>query len=381
MSSNWSDFEIRELLSIRAEPEIDLQLSGTVRDAVVYEKIAKLLQDRGISRQKSQVISKLKTLRKKYLQMTAHHGSGGSGRLHWLYFEACQLIWGSGPASRPAGSGGGEDAEDGDDAAAGPSYIVEVDSKEDITLAQVDEEKVSATESRPESPPQPPRKRKKKLSRMQHAAEEMLRVFAELDRDFHERESRRIQEQRRYEERVRKEAIQLEKEERERQMSMWREMMESQQLMMRELLSQLSPQKESPPQPPRKKLSRMQHAAEEMHQVFAELDRDFHERESRRIQEQREYEERVRNETRELEKEEQERQTCMWREMMESQQLMMRELLSQLVAQRGRHQQQETPVNSHQTNFGHTARQHTAEQDSNCPTSASSSFTDMDNTH
>ncbi len=39
MSANWTEVETRELLAIRAEAEIVRQLCGTVRDALVYDRI------------------------------------------------------------------------------------------------------------------------------------------------------------------------------------------------------------------------------------------------------------------------------------------------------------------------------------------------------
>lgn len=63
-----------------------------------------------------------------------------------------------------------------------------------------------------ESPRQPPKKRAKKVSRAKQMAADMRQLSAEKDREFHEKENLRIQEQRQYEERVRKEAMERERE-------------------------------------------------------------------------------------------------------------------------------------------------------------------------
>lgn len=41
--SNWSEKEVRELSTIRAEEEINAQLDGTVWDADVYSTTVKLM--------------------------------------------------------------------------------------------------------------------------------------------------------------------------------------------------------------------------------------------------------------------------------------------------------------------------------------------------
>lgn len=64
--ANWDDAETRILLSLRAEEEINKNFMGTVKDGVLLEWIAKLMQERGFKHNKNQVTSKLKTLKKKY---------------------------------------------------------------------------------------------------------------------------------------------------------------------------------------------------------------------------------------------------------------------------------------------------------------------------
>lgn len=99
MAGNWKDSETKELLSIRSEEEIIRQLNGTVRDAVVYEKITQKLKERGVLREKTQVINKLKTLRKKFHQIKQRNAQLGNS--DWPYFDMCHYIWGGGRSANP----------------------------------------------------------------------------------------------------------------------------------------------------------------------------------------------------------------------------------------------------------------------------------------
>ncbi len=101
MCANWTAAETTELLSIRAEAEIIRQLSGTVRDAVVYEQIKNKMEQRGFSRAKSQIIGKLKSLRKKFHQVLDHNGKSGSRRLDWPFYDLCYNIWGTSHSVNP----------------------------------------------------------------------------------------------------------------------------------------------------------------------------------------------------------------------------------------------------------------------------------------
>ncbi|CAL8281237.1 unnamed protein product [Gadus morhua 'NCC'] len=94
MTGNWGDFEVRELLALRALDEIHRHITGTVKDGPVLEKLARMHRERGYSRTKAQVMSKLKNLRRKFHQVNNYNGKTGRGRLDWTYFDLCQAIWG-----------------------------------------------------------------------------------------------------------------------------------------------------------------------------------------------------------------------------------------------------------------------------------------------
>uniref|UniRef100_A0A671VN51 Myb/SANT-like DNA-binding domain-containing protein n=1 Tax=Sparus aurata TaxID=8175 RepID=A0A671VN51_SPAAU len=99
--SNWTAAEIREMLSITAERIIKNQLTGTVKDGVLYEKVAKELGQRSFRREKKQVISKLKNLRKKFNDVCDHNNQSGRGRLDWEHSEVCHAILGSSHTANP----------------------------------------------------------------------------------------------------------------------------------------------------------------------------------------------------------------------------------------------------------------------------------------
>lgn len=77
------------------------------------------------------------------------------------------------------------------------------------------------------------------MSRGEQMVKDMKEFFSEMDRDFEERERLRLLEQRQYEECLRKEAKEEEKEERARQMAMFKELLESQNDLLRELLQRI----------------------------------------------------------------------------------------------------------------------------------------------
>ncbi|CAL8321003.1 unnamed protein product [Lota lota] len=106
MSGNWGDIEVRELLALRALDEIHRHITGTVKDGPVLEKLTRLHRERGFSRTKAQVASKLKCLRKKFHQVNDYNGKTGRGRLEWTYFDLCQSIWGSSHSAEPSAESG-----------------------------------------------------------------------------------------------------------------------------------------------------------------------------------------------------------------------------------------------------------------------------------
>ncbi|XP_028265885.1 uncharacterized protein LOC114438605 [Parambassis ranga] len=99
---NWQENEIKELLTIRGSEAIRNQITGTVKDSVVYNRMTKLLAERGVYRSHMQVISKLKALRKQYAKYHQQKARCGSHRVDWPFYEQCHRVFGNAPAGSPA---------------------------------------------------------------------------------------------------------------------------------------------------------------------------------------------------------------------------------------------------------------------------------------
>lgn len=98
---NWQENEIKELLTIRGSEAIRNQITGTVKDSVVYNRMTKLLAERGVYRSHMQVISKLKALRKQYIKYHQQKTRCGSDRVDWPFYEQCHRVFGNAPVGNP----------------------------------------------------------------------------------------------------------------------------------------------------------------------------------------------------------------------------------------------------------------------------------------
>ncbi len=98
---NWSDKEVKELLLIRAEEEINWQIDGTVRDSNVYCTIAERLRLCGVQRNKKQVTAKVKSLKSFYLKTKDHNNTSGMTAKSFAYYDMCDNIWGHRPCALP----------------------------------------------------------------------------------------------------------------------------------------------------------------------------------------------------------------------------------------------------------------------------------------
>ena len=78
--SLWSDEEVRALIAIWGEANVQEELDGAVRNKVVYQDISKKLQEQGYNRDWEQCKTKLKNLKKEYRQVKDHNGETGRGR-------------------------------------------------------------------------------------------------------------------------------------------------------------------------------------------------------------------------------------------------------------------------------------------------------------
>ena len=64
--STWSDEEVKELLSIWREKEVQNELDGAKRKAPIHETIAQGLQEKGFNRDSEQCKTKMKNLKRLY---------------------------------------------------------------------------------------------------------------------------------------------------------------------------------------------------------------------------------------------------------------------------------------------------------------------------
>lgn len=101
MMHNWQENEIKELLTIRGSEAIRNQITGTVKDSVVYNRMTKLLAERGVYRSHMQIISKLKALKKQYTKYHEQKTRSGSDGVDWPFYEQCHRVFGNAPASIP----------------------------------------------------------------------------------------------------------------------------------------------------------------------------------------------------------------------------------------------------------------------------------------
>ncbi|XP_063775389.1 uncharacterized protein LOC134910928 [Pseudophryne corroboree] len=93
--ATWSEEEVRELLRIRVEAEIANQITGTVKDAITYENITRMLAASSFQHTSQQVINQLKALKRNFNKVHDHNRNrSGAARMEWQYYEQCATIFG-----------------------------------------------------------------------------------------------------------------------------------------------------------------------------------------------------------------------------------------------------------------------------------------------
>ena len=100
--SSWSDNEVRALISIWGEDNIQEELDGAVRNQVIFNNIATKMRERGYERDWQQCRTKIKNLKKEYRQTKDHNGQTGRGRKVCKFYRELDNIIGHRPASVPA---------------------------------------------------------------------------------------------------------------------------------------------------------------------------------------------------------------------------------------------------------------------------------------
>ena len=100
--TTWEDKEVKALLTIWGDTKIQEELDGAVRNKVIYERIAKRLQEQGYERNWKQCRAKIKNLKTKYREIKDNNKKTGRGRKSCKFFKELDKILGHRPASVPS---------------------------------------------------------------------------------------------------------------------------------------------------------------------------------------------------------------------------------------------------------------------------------------
>ena len=98
----WSDNEVKALLAVWGENNVQEELDGAVRNKAVFMNISKKLKEMGFDRDWQQCRVKVKNLKKSYREVKDHNGETGRGRKTCKYYKELDEILGHRPASVPA---------------------------------------------------------------------------------------------------------------------------------------------------------------------------------------------------------------------------------------------------------------------------------------
>ena len=100
--SLWTDREVKALIAIWGEGNVQEELDGAVRNKVVFVNIANKMKEQGYNRNWQQCRTKIKNLKKEYRVTKDHNGQTGRGRKTCRFFKELDSILGHRPASVPA---------------------------------------------------------------------------------------------------------------------------------------------------------------------------------------------------------------------------------------------------------------------------------------
>ena len=99
--STWSNAEVKALIAVWGEGNVQEELDGAVRNKQVFQDISKNLQKLGYNRDWEQCQNKIKNLKKQYRVVKDHNGETGKGRKTCLFYRELDEILGHRPASVP----------------------------------------------------------------------------------------------------------------------------------------------------------------------------------------------------------------------------------------------------------------------------------------
>ena len=98
----WTDNEVKALIGLWGESDVQEELDGAVRNKVVYEEIAKKMRQQGYNRDWGQCRNKIKNLKKEYRVVKDNNKETGRGRKTCKFFSELDRILGHRPATVPA---------------------------------------------------------------------------------------------------------------------------------------------------------------------------------------------------------------------------------------------------------------------------------------
>ena len=91
--SSWSDNEVRALISIWGEENIQEELDGAVRNQVIFNDIATKMCEKGYVRDWQQRRTKIKNLKKEYQQTKDHNGQTEEGGKYANFIKNWTVSW------------------------------------------------------------------------------------------------------------------------------------------------------------------------------------------------------------------------------------------------------------------------------------------------
>ena len=100
--SVWEDEQVRALIAIWGETNIQEELDGATRNKVVFKEIARKLQEQGHNKDWEQCRTKIKNLKREYRSVKDNNGETGRGRKTCKFYTELDSILGHRPASVPA---------------------------------------------------------------------------------------------------------------------------------------------------------------------------------------------------------------------------------------------------------------------------------------
>lgn len=101
MTGSWTKEEERLLLQLRSEATVNEELSGTSADAAAYDSILQKLHQSGVEKTKTQMLNKLKYIKRKWLKIKCHNKTSGKSKKTMANEDICFLIWGHRALTEP----------------------------------------------------------------------------------------------------------------------------------------------------------------------------------------------------------------------------------------------------------------------------------------